>query len=433
MSSQRDSEVDDVSPSVRLLVDRVGGALDAIAEDAVQRVWAEVPAYSTSPDPKMRRDLLDHSAKVFAAILSALGEGRPANAADFPITPVHATRRSRQGISLDDAMRAFRLAHLTLWKAVVDAAGNDPGLRETALALTTSILTSIDVVSSSAAQAYLEAQRHDLAEEDRVHRDVLEDLLAGREPTTGPQLSAMNAAGLTPTCRFLVVSAIAATTLPDRHSLRDALKLFRASFVETSPGLAVVRHDEIIGIAPMSTPRRTIERLRHVQAKLADDRLRFAVGVSTAHANLAAVPVAYSEARDAREGLGSQHGVMALPDLTTFEYIMLRSDRTARRLIEPDLRAFVEHDRSRGSQLIKTFLAYVANDLNARATAAELHMHPNTAYYRLDRIAERTKCDLRSFRDVLQLLMAIRLSEQFPERSGLTPSSPGDVDECPPQ
>jgi DNA-binding PucR family transcriptional regulator len=111
----------------------------------------------------------------------------------------------------------------------------------------------------------------------------------------------------------------------------------------------------------------------------------------------------------AREGLGSQPGVLALPKLASFDYLVLREDETAPRLIRPELRRFVEEDQGRGGVLIKTLLEYVGSDLNAKEAAASLHLHVNTAYYRLERIAERTGCDLRSFADLQELVIAIRL------------------------
>jgi len=38
-----------------------------------------------------------------------------------------------------------------------------------------------------------------------------------------------------------------------------------------------------------------------------------------------------------------------------------------------------------------------------------LHLHVNTAYYRLERIAERTGLDLRKLPEVIDLLVAVRL------------------------
>jgi len=89
--------------------------------------------------------------------------------------------------------------------------------------------------------------------------------------------------------------------------------------------------------------------------------------------------------------------------------MVLRDDETARRLIRPQVRRFVEEDTVAGGALIATLVEFAASDLNAVAAAERLHLHVNTAYYRLDRIAERTGCDLRRLADVMELLIALRL------------------------
>ena len=58
--------------------------------------------------------------------------------------------------------------------------------------------------------------------------------------------------------------------------------------------------------------------------------------------------------------------------------------------------------------LIATLSEYVACDLNARRAAERLHIHVNTAHYRLGKIAERTGCDLHRFSDLAEILIAAR-------------------------
>ena len=67
--------------------------------------------------------------------------------------------------------------------------------------------------------------------------------------------------------------------------------------------------------------------------------------------------------------------------------------------------------RADGGQLIATLREYVACDLNARRAADNLHIHVNTAHYRLVRIAERTGCDLRRVSDLIEILIAARLAD----------------------
>jgi len=154
--------------------------------------------------------------------------------------------------------------------------------------------------------------------------------------------------------------------------------------------------------------------LRRACAELRQRQIALAAGVSTVRAGLSEAGDAYAEARIARDGLGPAAGVLALPLLSSLDYLVLRDDETARRLIRPRVRRFVEEDSAAGGALITTLVEFAASDLNAVAAAERLHLHVNTAYYRLDRIAERTGCDVRRLADVMELLIAFRLLGAFP-------------------
>jgi sugar diacid utilization regulator len=108
--------------------------------------------------------------------------------------------------------------------------------------------------------------------------------------------------------------------------------------------------------------------------------------------------------------------VTALAELSAFDYLTLRADATARRLVPSAIRRFVEEDTAAGGALTNTLLEYAAADLNAKVAAQRLYIHVNTAHHRLARIEEKTGCDVRNFADVQELLIAIKLVDG--QRSG---------------
>jgi DNA-binding PucR family transcriptional regulator len=110
-------------------------------------------------------------------------------------------------------------------------------------------------------------------------------------------------------------------------------------------------------------------------------------------------------------GVGEGGGVAALARLTPFDYLALRADDTARRLVNPQVRAFLDEDRRRGRVLTETILAVADADLNLRLASERLQVHPNTAQYRLRRIEERTGRNPRRIADLLDLLVAIALDD----------------------
>jgi hypothetical protein len=399
-----------VHPGVERIAAAVEASLDTIVVAATEAIWAEVPAYGSSHDDQLRADVAAHVRAIFLAFLAALSTGQPARRADFAVTRQQASRRVAQGITLADFLQAFRIGQLTLWQGVLDAAGDDAGARDAALSVVAQIMQVIELGSTVAGEAYVAAQQHALAEGDRIRRDVLEDLLARRAPGGGPKRALLRAAGLEPDTRLLVAAAALAGDLSEGLTLRDAAP-------GVSPGrrgLAVVRQDEIVGITPLPKGSRdgtaaAVTGFRRACADLQRRGIRLAVGVSTVHAGLLEIPEAYAEAQTARDGLGGSPGLLALPVLTSFDYLVLRDDETARRLIRPQVRQFVADDVAAGGTLITTLVEFAACDMNAKTAAERLHLHVNTAYYRLERIAMRTGCDLRHLSDVLELLIAVRL------------------------
>ncbi|MFE1937139.1 PucR family transcriptional regulator [Streptomyces sp. NPDC059474] len=395
--------------AVEGVVDTVEASLDRVVTSAVEAIWDQVPAYAACTAPELRSDVTVHVEAIFRALLTSVRLGRPARREDFPPTETQAGHRVRQGISLADFLHAFRVAQLTLWESLLEVGGENPDSRDAALALVGQVMRVIEVGSSLAAEAYLTAQQHDLAESDRVRRDLLEDLLAARDISAGPKQALLRVVGLEADTRLVVLSATPVLT-PAGGSAQQTLQDVVATLRRLVPqGFAVARQDEVVGVAPAQTGGAAAftQTLGHLLPELR--RQGLSVGISTDHAGLGKIPEAYAEACAAREGLGNEAGVIALPLLSSLDYLFLRHGDTARRLIRPDISRFVTEDLANGSNLVATFLEYVASDLNARTTAQRLHVHPNTAYYRLERIAERTGRDLRRFADVLEILVAVRL------------------------
>ncbi|NBM20637.1 CdaR family transcriptional regulator [Streptomyces sp. GC420] len=397
-------------PALARVLEAVEASLHRVVADAVEAIWAQVPAYGRSSDERLREDVTYHVETVFRALLTSVRERRPAQPSDFPKTWSQARRRVRQGVSLADFLQAFRIGQLTLWDGIVAVTRGDADARDAAMALAGQVMHLIEVGSAVAAESYLDEQQFQLADSDRLRRDALEDLLARRDVTSGPKHALLRSAGLEPGARLVVISAVPVTPLTDDRLLRDAASSLRKAGARGTPGLTVVRQQEIVGLSPVpSGADEAVDRAGKAVAALERQGIRLAVGISTVRERLAEVPDAYAEACLAREGLGGQAGVVALPVLSCFDYLVLRDDPTARRLVRPELRRFIEEDVRREGVLVRTFLAYTACNLNAKTAAERLHLHVNTAYYRLERIAERTGCDLRSFGDVVELLIAVRL------------------------
>jgi sugar diacid utilization regulator len=309
-------------------------------------------------------------------------------------------------------MHAFRIYTEVFWDAVLDCVVDDRTRRE-ALALPAIVMRYMSVAASEAAEVYVENERLLLAQGERGRRDLLEDLLSGRAPEPGPQLAAARQAGLAPACSCVLVVAAATAPLPDDHHLRSSATWLSRAFGGVDQPLAVVRHHEVVIVAPVQRDAvdDVVLALTAVQSQLADERLTLAIGISTVHDGLTSIPEAYCEAVSAAERIRATGGVLALTDLSAFDCLTLFGQDTARRRIPAAVRSFVADDVAEGRVLTTTLLEYVAADFNAKLAAERLYVHPNTARYRLAKIEERTGSRLRCVADVLDLLIAIRVAE----------------------
>ncbi len=392
------------------LVSWVRACTDEVAHTAAATMWDEIDAYGVHDDRGFRSEVESHCAQVFAAFTETLAERREPTRADFPWTGRHAMRRVDLGITLADFMKAFRIGQIALWDGVLEGVAQDPSTKDSALLIVGQVMRTIEVGSTAAAEAYLEAQQFQLADSARLARDLLEDLLEGRPPTVRPRLEMLADVGISESAPLAVVVGSLALP-PGRSPDRAAHALLRSALNNPGRGLVVVRHDEVVAVVPVEEggEDRMLTRVRAGISSLAGHGVFPVVGVSSVHPGFLDIPEAYEEARMARRSLRGRAGVQSLSRMSTLDYLVQTHDRTARRLVRPQVRAFVQEDLAAGGTFVETLRRYVACDLNAKLAAMQLHVHANTVYYRLERIAERTGCDVRRVEELIDLLLAVSI------------------------
>jgi hypothetical protein len=401
-----------VSPGVLRLVEGFRERIEGILDESLRGMQEEIPSYRTA-DPAMVESVREHVRLHFEALMSSLSEDRPITREDLLFVRPAATYRARSGVPLADFMHAFRIGQREIWRGLV-AGVTDEETRDAALSVVEEVIQYVNLASTHAGEVYAEVEGLLQAQGERVRRDLLGELLEGRLPEPGPRLDAAREAGLERDAQCFVVTAVSHAEPTDEHALRSAASTIARACGGAVPPLTVVREDEIVVVAPMDgrDAEAVGEAIRASQAKLAESGIPLAIGVSTMQAGLKLVPAAYREARAARERLDGEDGVLALLTLSAFDYLTMIGDETASRLISEPVRRFVEQDLAEGGELSRTLLAYVAANLNAKAASEQLHVHVNTAHYRLGKIAERTGRDLRSVSDVLDLVIAINLAKR---------------------
>jgi sugar diacid utilization regulator len=394
--------------AIAALRDVLEARLDELADLATGLILAEIPAYRDA-SPALRDDVKAHVESHLRISLGTFCEARPVTREELLFVRGHAARRVGR-IPIADFVNAFYVGERVLWEAALASARDDDS-RRAALAFATHLPRYFEVATTHAAEVYIEAEEQVAATGERIRRDLLEDLIAGTPVAAGPRRDAARAAGLEDAVRCLVVSAVPVAADDNESQLRSAATALSRAVGGRSAALTVVRHRKIDLVAP--APNRDVtgiqSRLQRAQRRLEDGGLSLAIGVSTVVSGLDQIAGAYREAELARASLGPAPGVVALTGMSAFDYLTLQRDPTASRLILPSIRTFVTEDAGQGGVLIATLREYVASNLNARRAAERLHIHVNTAHYRLGKIAERTGCDLHRVADLVEILIAARL------------------------
>jgi hypothetical protein len=404
--------------SARIRTPRAGGAqrqlerisemlLDrrsALAAEIIRQVRNEIPDYR-SPSAESLEHITRH-----IDVLAQMVRGADVGTQSLEFIIPHAVRRARDGVPLPSFLHAFRVAIRVLWDTTVEFTGEDVQARAATLSAARPFLECLNAASTQAAAAYLEAQQPLIAEGAGARRDLLEQLLAGR-PLDGPRTVSLAAeAGLCEGTNCAVIVATHGGPL-EPLAMRSAMRVLVQAATHVTRPLNVARHDELVIVRAIRAEelRELSRRLRDACATLAAADVEVRVGVSTAHESLAAVPAAYAEARNAVDGLSTGPGVVSLSELSPIDYLAAHADDVAPRLIPAAIQEFISEDLDRDGVLIETVLAYAASDMSLVRTAERLHVHVNTARYRLARVSERTGRDPRSLSNVLDLVLAIKM------------------------
>ena len=169
------------------------------------------------------------------------------------------------------------------------------------------------------------------------------------------------------------------------------------------------RDDVIRGVLPIPGGDES-EAIRRIEQ--ARGTLPVIVGVSNPCVGAEAVAEGLGEARQAVEAapvLGDRAGIVPFDGLGVYKYLLRIVDAPGSRDRHRDaLRALLDYDRRRQSDLARTLEEFLSRRCNVASTAKALYVHPNTLRQRLRRIEELTGIDVRGD-DSLMIEVALKL------------------------
>lgn len=75
------------------------------------------------------------------------------------------------------------------------------------------------------------------------------------------------------------------------------------------------------------------------------------------------------------------------------------------------LKALVEYDKKNSTELVETLEVYIEEDRNLNKTSEKLFIHKNTLKYRIKRIEDISKCDLKNINEVFDFYISFKIAK----------------------
>lgn len=187
-------------------------------------------------------------------------------------------------------------------------------------------------------------------------------------------------------------------------------------------GLSADVGERLVVVLPEEVPLEAGQRLaRRAQGGTGSGRMPVGrviptVGVAGPVTGVDGVRTAFQEATrclDALLALGRKGEVADAATLGFVGLLMGRHDPGEH--VRARLGPVIDYDAERGTALLETLDAWLAEDRHLARTGTRLHVHPNTVTQRLDRIGRLLGDGWQSPENLLELALALRLRSVLPE------------------
>jgi hypothetical protein len=371
------------TPGTSVLFARLAARLDRVTAEVAARIRAEIPGYSALPHD-------EHSADVDRQIRNAVGglvsgSGPTASALEHARGVGH--RRAAAGMTLPDVIEAYHIAYREIWTELLrDAQASQPPL-DSALASVVSLLwlwfhrLSAAVAEGHAAEA--QVRRSHRLERERELMDQLTDR-AAVDDAIAAEL------GYQVDDEFMVacVAGLGRRDAADRLAevLRTASRTVTCTYHEKH----VVVVAQVLTVAQL---RAAVDTIRPTAR----------IGAGIPRPGLAGAALSLLDAQEAVERTNDDRR------LVEFEQDWLMSSLNA---IRPRFEAILQPTMAvarRHPDLAETVRAYSGCRYSVSACARQLHIHPNSARYRLDRWKALTGHDVETVPGLTASVIALEL------------------------
>jgi hypothetical protein len=376
------------------IADLVEGEIDPISTEILESIAHEIPEYARPLEGRFGRGIRRGVEEALAQFVALIRDPDAGRGAGREVYLALGRGEQRAGRPLDSLQAAYRIGARISWRRFADACRRaDVGAEPLAL-LAEAVFAYIDELAADSVEGFAQAQAEVEDLRRRRRRELIALLLADPpadaedvtaaaraaawEVPTGLAALACSEDALTRVTRRLPQEALATVVdgqgcllLPDPEGPGRAEALARAAAEGT------------LALGPTVTPTAAAESWS------------LALALSRAAASGAIPPAVDSSASSTAgkssklaAGKGGRPEAPLRVDDNLAALLLFESRDLAGRIATRRLAAFAELTPRARERMRETALALLRHDGNAVAMAAAMHVHPQTARYRIARLRE---------------------------------------------
>ncbi len=393
--------------AVRAIIESFSHRLDEVVERSTSAIWEAVPSYVRAGEPT-RSDVAEAVRGNVGALARVLSQGRDIRRDELETIESVGARRAEAGIPLDDVLHAYRTVSRVCWDILSEECRSYEGdALEAAISLAEAVLRYTDQISTTVADAYAQAQRTIVREQEGARREFLADVLHGRDSSPEELITRAHAFGYD-----LSISYVALVGLGPEgdHPRKEAAVAAAAAAVTTdapSDPIVLQKAAHTIALLPVEAFADPSAAAQKLTVELGGG-WRFGMGGPAP--GLEGIRRAYLEAREALEiglALGLEGAIYDFEDLLLYRFLRLEPALVAR-FVDQILGPVLEYDTRRKGELIRTLEEYFERDASVKLAGEALFAHPHTVTYRLKQVERLTGLSLREPENKLKLQLALR-------------------------
>jgi PucR C-terminal helix-turn-helix domain len=352
------------------VADAIEPALPAVTRAILEAIALEVPEYQRPLEGTFGRGLrvgVDEALRQFVALIRDPDAGREQGRGVY----VGLGRGElRQGRTLDSLQSAYRVGARAAWREISGAAEEGGFDAKTVATLAEAIFAYINELSADSVEGFAEAQSELHGEQQRRRRELAALLL--RDPPAED-------ADIRTACQA------AAWTLPDIAAALACAERDLEQLARELPAEALVAVSDGTGCALIPDPEGPG---RAAEIAAAADRVPAAMGPAGPPSRLAR---SWSLARStlgALQGSGAESPGLVRADKRLTETLIFDNPATIELIAAKRLGPLEKLTPKARDRMRETALSYIQQQGNAAAMARSMHVHPQTARYRLARLRE---------------------------------------------